>query len=106
MIKLRCKNDHCNFCYCVSEKEFEEYGKSHHSRCMMCGSLLEVVNLEEIIEEDLETQVKNNVTRWFRKDGIEATIELVERTRTSFTGRVYELYKNEIERRGFRLKGE
>ena len=101
MIKLKCNNDHCKFSYSVSEKEFVEYGKMYHAFCQICGSKLEVVNLEELVRKDIDTEVKENVDMWFARLGIEYTLELLERNKDI---PIYRLYKAEIEKRGLKLK--
>jgi hypothetical protein len=101
MIRLKCINDNCAFTYSVSEEEFKEYGKHYHQFCMICGSKLQVDNLEEIIVKDTEEKVKEYIDLWFRTLGIEYTIEMVERHKELA---VYRLYKAEIEKRGFKIK--
>lgn len=100
MIILKCINNICGYSYKVTQKELEEY-PNYHSSCFICGSKLKVINLEEIIVKDLEKKVKDNIDEWFRTQGIEATIEMVERNRDLA---VYRLYKVELEKRGFKLK--
>jgi hypothetical protein len=103
MIKLKCSNDKCAFTYSVSEGEFEEYAKTYHSFCMICGAKLDVVNLEEIVRTDIDTEIRDNVSMWFRTLGIEYTLEMIERHKDLA---VYRLYKAEIERRGLKLSPE
>jgi hypothetical protein len=100
MIRLKCINETCNFIYSVTEKELGD-NPQYHRTCMVCGSILKVDNLEEIIEKDIEKQVKEYIDLWFRTLGIEYTIEMVERHKDLA---VYRLYKAEIEKRGFKLK--
>lgn len=101
MIKLKCSNENCAFTYSVSEKELEEYGEHYHTFCMICGSKLQVINLEEIVANDVEQKVKEYIDLWFRTLGIEYTIEMIERHKDLA---VYRLYKAEIEKRGFKIK--
>jgi hypothetical protein len=100
MIRLKCINENCGYSYEVSENEIKEYGQ-YHTKCLICGSKLQVTNLEEIVEKDLETQVKENLDKWFKELGIEATIEMCERNSNNVC---YRLYKTELEKRGFKLK--
>lgn len=101
MIKLKCQNPSCAYCYSVSPKELEEYGKLYHNICMICGKRLDVVNLEEIIKKDIETKVKEYVDLWFKTLGIEYTLEMIERNKNQAC---YRFYKTELLRRGFKLK--
>jgi predicted ATP-dependent endonuclease of OLD family len=100
MIKLRCSNKLCDYCYQVSEKELQE-NSTYHSHCLICGSLLEVTNLEEIIKTGLTERVKEYIDKYFKEIGLEATLEMVERNRNQSC---FRLYKEELERRGFKLK--
>jgi hypothetical protein len=70
---------------------------------MICGAKLDVVNLEEIVRTDIDTEIRDNVSMWFRTLGIEYTLEMIERHKDLA---VYRLYKAEIERRGLKLSPE
>lgn len=100
MIKLRCVNPDCNYCYQISKKELEEYGQ-YHKVCIICGSLLQVDNLKELVKLDLEQRIKNYVDKYFKTLGIEYTLELIARHKDLA---VYRLYKTELEKRGFKIK--
>lgn len=102
LIKLKCLNEVCEYCIEVSEKELID-NSQYYERCLLCNSKLKITkeSLNEIIKKDLETQVKENVDKWFRGFGIETTIEICERNKDLA---VYRLYKAEIEKRGFKIK--
>lgn len=102
MIKLKCVNDKCNYIYQVTQKELED-NPQYHRVCIICGSKLQVANLDEIVKLDTEKKIKEYIDLWFRTLGIEYTIEMVERHKDLA---VYRLYKTELENRGFKLKGE
>ena len=94
MIKLKCQ--HCKYEYSVSEEELRDNGELHRY-CFVCGGLIEVINLEEIIRKDIDTEVKDNVDIWFRQLGIEYTIELIFRHKELA---VFRLYEQELKKRG------
>jgi hypothetical protein len=100
MIKLKCSNDKCGYSYELTEIELRENG-NYYVFCFVCGAKNKVTNIEEIVEKDLETQVKENVDLWFKKLGVEYTLEMCERNKNSVC---YRLYKTELEKRGFKLK--
>lgn len=99
MIKLKCK--HCKYQYEISEAELQDNGELYRY-CLMCGGEIEILNLVEIIAKDLETQIRKNIDKWFKELGIEYTIEMCERNKNNAC---YKLYKRELEKRGFKLKG-
>lgn len=101
MVKLKCCNKKCNFTYSVSEKEFEEYGRTYHSNCMLCGSKLEIVNLEEIVKKDLYQRAEEYINKWISELGLEGCIELVER---NYNQACFRIYKEILEKRGFEIK--
>lgn len=101
MIRLKCCNNKCAFSYSITETELKEYGEVYHKFCIVCGSKMEVDNLEEIVKKDLETRVKEYIDLWFRELGVEYTIEMVEKHKGES---IYRLYKQEIEKRGFKIK--
>jgi len=103
MIQLKCTNSTCGFSYSVSDKEFLEYGKHYHNKCMICGSKLEISNIKEIIAKSIYDKAKQNIQDWFQKIGIESTIELVERYKNNCC---YRIYKEILEQKGFKLKEE
>jgi hypothetical protein len=95
MIKLDCKI--CHYSFEVSEKEFMEHPELYKSCFLQCGGENQVLNIEEIINTDIETTVKNNVTKWFNELGIEGTVELIER-HSQYA--IQRLYQQELRRRG------
>ena len=88
MIKLKCINENCAYCYEVSENELKEYGE-YHKKCLLCGHQLEVANLDEIVKLDIEKRAEEYINLWFRELGIEYTLELVERHKDEAVGRIY-----------------
>lgn len=100
MIKLKCQ--HCKYEYSITEEELRDNGELH-KYCFICGGVVDIINLEEITRKDIDTEIKENVDLWFRTLGIEYTIEMCERHKDLA---VYRLYKEEIEKRGLKLKGE
>ena len=86
MIKLQCKS--CLYKYEVTEAEIKDNGELHRY-CLNCGGEMKVTNLDEIVKKDLETQVKENLKKWFNQYGIEFTIEFVERNNIPAVRRLY-----------------
>jgi len=101
MIKLKCINENCNFSYSVSEKEFLEYGKIYHNRCMICGSKLEDDNLKEIVEKDLYQRAEDYINKWVAEIGWDRTLDLIKNNKNQACAR---LYFDELKRRGFTIK--
>jgi predicted RNA-binding protein Jag len=100
-IKFYCDNGH------TFEKTEEEIRNSgQEQRFCFCGSKLHISheNLKEITIQDIKDQVKKYVNDWGKKMGIEGAIELIERNKNSVSEKIYNLYKEEIESRGFILK--
>lgn len=103
MIKLRCCNPDCKFVYSVSEKEYQEYGKVYHSQCMICGAKLEVDKLMEMVKFEIYKRAEEYLNKWIAKLGLEGCMELLERHRNQAC---YRIYKELMEKRGLKLKGE
>jgi hypothetical protein len=103
MIKLKCLNGDCNFIYSVSEKEFIEYGQNYHKNCILCGSKLKVDNIEEIIKQDIYKRAEEYIDKWVAEIGWDNTIDLIKRNSNQAC---YRIYKEILEKRGFKLKGE
>jgi len=99
IIKFYCEK------HCADFQKTEEELRNQKviTNCPFCGQKLRIQNLNEIITLDTEQTVKEYVDLWFLKMGIEYTIELIERHKDLA---VYRLYKAEIEKRGFKLRGE
>jgi len=98
LIKLKCKA--CHYDYEITEDELYDKGQ-YHKFCFRCGGENEVINLGEILDKDIDTQIKQYIDKGFKKHGIEGTIEIIERNSNQAC---YRLYKEELERRGFKLK--
>jgi hypothetical protein len=103
MIKLRCLNEICEYCLEVSEKEFTD-NPQYYVRCLVCGSQLKVVNLEEVIKFDIETQIKENIDKWIKLYGYDYVIDLIKKYKDYYA--VGRLYLKELKRRGFTIKKE
>lgn len=101
MIKLRCLNKICEYCLEVSEKEFTD-NPQYYVRCLVCGSQLKVVNLEEVIKFDIETQIKENIDKWIKLYGYDYVIDLINKYKDYYA--VGRLYLEELKRRGFTIK--
>lgn len=94
-IKFRCKNGH--------ELQIDEYlliENPQSYRYCFCGEKLSIVNINEIVIQDVDEQVKNNISKWFKTEGIEATIELIERNKYWLPEKIYNKYREELQRRG------
>ena len=102
MVKLKCQNPACNYLYEITKKELEN-NPQYHRTCIVCGSQLKVDNLAEIVEKDLQTQAELYINKWIKELGAEGCIELVERNKNTAC---YRIYKDILEKRGFKLKGE
>jgi len=99
IIKFKCSNEFCDVQY---EKESEDI--SHAERiCWKCGSKLNIMIYTNEMTTCIEKQVKDNVDRWFKTEGIEGTIEMIERHSHDAVARLYE---QELRRRGLKLKGD
>jgi predicted nucleic acid-binding Zn-ribbon protein len=86
----------CAKCGYVFEKDEQEIIEQPFRYCA-CGGKLSIQNLEDIMQYDLDTRVRNNINRWFRELGIEGTIELIERNSNQACSR---LYFDELRKRG------
>jgi hypothetical protein len=101
MIRLKCINENCEFTYEVTESELQN-NPQYHKSCMMCGSLLQVDNLSEIVEMEVTKQVKENIDKWVKQYGWDYVIDLVKKYKDDYA--VGRLYVEELSRRGFKLK--
>ena len=100
MIKLVCSNEKCGYSYHVSQDELLENAQYHHV-CLYCGAKNRVDNLAEIVQADLEAKAYEYLQKWFREQGAEKTIEILENNRNQV---VYKIYKSILEKKGFKLK--
>ena len=100
MIKLKCSNPKCNYSYEITSDELKEDGELHQF-CFICGGKIEVMNLSEIIDKDLEIQIKENIDKWLKKLGGDETLSLLQRNKNA-PG--YRQYREELIKRGFRIK--
>ena len=98
MVKLKCK--HCKYEYAITEAEIIEDGILH-KYCFLCGGEIEVLNLNEIMEKDLYKRAEEYITKWTAEFGLEGCIELVERNKNQAC---YRIYKEILEKRGFKIK--
>jgi D-alanine-D-alanine ligase-like ATP-grasp enzyme len=98
MIKLKCKK--CLYQYEITEAELIDNGELH-THCLLCGGENEVLNLGEIVEKDFYQRAENYLNKWFKEIGIEATLEMIERNKNQAC---YRIYKEILEKRGFKIK--
>jgi hypothetical protein len=101
MIRLKCSNKSCAYCYSISVKEFEEYKDTYHNFCMICGSKLEVTNLEEIVAKDIYKRAEEYINKWVADLGWDRTLDLIEKNKDQAC---YRIYKEILEKRGFKIK--
>jgi hypothetical protein len=101
MIKLCCLNENCEYCFKVSEKEFTD-NPQYYVRCLVCGSKIKVVNLEEVVKFDIENQIKENIDKWQKQFGWDYVIDLVKKYKDYYA--VGRLYLKELKRRGFTIR--
>ena len=99
MIKLKCSNENCNYCYEVSEAEYKEYA-GYHSHCFMCGSQL-IVDLGDVVEKDLYQRAEAYIDKWVAEIGWDNTIDLIKRNDNQAC---YRIYKEILQKKGFNLK--
>lgn len=99
MIKLKCSNDNCNYCYQVTQKELED-NPQYYKVCLICGSRMKIDNYKEIIKFDLYKKAEEYLNKWFTEFGIEGTLELIERNKNQAC---YRIYKEILEKKGFRI---
>ena len=88
MIKLKCINTQCNYCYEVTEAELEN-NYQYHKTCLICGSQLQVINTKEIVNKDIYTRAEEYLNKWLNELGIEGTMEMLERNKNQSTYRIY-----------------
>jgi hypothetical protein len=100
LIKFKCSNIKCDVEFTKDELELIQQ-KQPFIYCWKCGSYLHVKNLEEIAKYDIEMKVKQNLNKWFAELGADNTLDLLERNKTT---PCYRLYKEELEKRGFKFK--
>jgi hypothetical protein len=96
MIRLKCRNEDCNYCYQVTELEMLDNGHLHKT-CLICGSQMLVDNMEEIISRELEEQAEENLKQYLKDYGLEGTVELIER---SPNNGARDLYMRKLKERG------
>jgi hypothetical protein len=102
LIKLRCKNSQCLYTYEITEAEFLD-NWSLHKYCLNCGGANEVVNLSEIIDIDIRLRIKNEVDKSVQEKGWDNTLDMIKRHKDSMPY-IYQLYVDEVSRRGFKLQ--
>jgi len=103
MIKLKCINVDCAYSYEVSEKELEEYGETYHSKCLICGSKLEVAqgSITELVKFELFKRAEGHLNNWLLQIGWDNTLDLIQRHKNQAC---YRIYREILEKRGFKLK--
>jgi len=100
MIVLKCSNEYCNYCYKVTPKELEN-NPQYHSNCLICGSLLKVDNLKEIITKNLYERAEEYINKWVSELGWDRTLDLIAKNKEQAC---YRIYKEILEKRGFKIK--
>jgi hypothetical protein len=91
LIKLKCLNENCEYCFEVSEAELRD-NPQYYERCLVCGSKLKVEKecLKEIVKKDLYQQAEEYLNKWFGEMGIEGTLEMIEKFKEQPTYRIYQ----------------
>jgi len=97
-IKFYCKNGHY---YEIEELKLLAEPQNHRYCC--CGEKLSIFNLNDIMENDINIRAEKYINEWIKELGIEGCIELIERNKDQSC---YRIYKEILEKRGFKLKGE
>jgi hypothetical protein len=100
MIKLKCINPECAYSYSVSEKELE-YNQKYHKTCLICGSLMKVDNLKEIVRQDIYNRAEEYINEWVSKIGWDRTLDLIKKYKDN---PIYRIYKEILGKRGFKIK--
>jgi hypothetical protein len=72
--------------------------------CPNCSAVGEPENLDSIIGYNIELQIEINLDRWFAENGIEGTLEMLERNKNSLTPKIQWLYSEALANRGLYLK--
>jgi len=101
-IRFKCSNPICDVEFEKTEEEMKLNPEGLRF-CWKCGKKLSIVNTEEIVETDIQTQVKNNLDSWIKEMGLEGAWELIERNSYSPMAR---LYFEEFRKRGIDLHKE
>jgi hypothetical protein len=96
MIKLKCQNCDCQYCYEITEKELLD-NEHCHRKCLICGSKLIIANLSELVAQDLDYQAENYLNQWIKEMGMEGAVELIER---SPRNGVRDMYMRKLKERG------
>ena len=97
-INFKCKK--CGNEIHIPEEEIDNIDKNVIF-CEFCGDKMEIINLEEIVKKDINTKIKGNINKWVNLIGWDNVIDLIQRNKEQAC---YRLYKEELERRGFKLK--
>jgi hypothetical protein len=98
LIKLECR--HCGEIIEVEEINLIQEPEMYRN-CPLCSYKMEVVNLDELVKFDVETQIKMNINKWLKELGGDETLSLIQRNKNQAC---YRLYKEEMIRRGFIVK--
>jgi hypothetical protein len=98
LIKLECR--HCGEVIEVEEINLIQEPEMYRN-CSLCSYKMEVMNLDELIKFDVETQIKMNINKWLKELGGDETLSLIQRNKNQAC---YRLYKEEMIKRGFIVK--
>lgn len=102
MIKLKCVNKECNYIYEVTQKELEDY-PLYHQKCLICGSKLKITqkSLTEIVRKGIYQRAEQYINKWVAEMGWDNTLDLIKSNKNQAS---YRIYKEILEKRGFKLK--
>ena len=87
IIKLKCTNDKCDYCYEVPEEDL----KGARQKCLICGSLLKVTedSLKEVVQRDLYASAEAYISGWVAQNGWDWTLDLIQRNRSQPAFQIY-----------------
>lgn len=102
LIHLKCLNPDCYFNYEVTEKELID-NPQYHKNCLICGSKLDFTeeSIEEIVKNNIYERAENYVKQWVSEIGWDNVLDLISRNKNQSC---YKIYKEILEKRGFKLK--
>lgn len=91
----------CSDCPFTINVKKEVY-KSINNKCPKCGAILLPMKISSIKDLDIKERVVNSINKWFGELGIEGTLEMLEKQNSM---PYIELFKEEINKKGLKLKG-
>ena len=89
----------CNDFFSKTEEQIIAEKKSN--RLCHCGGKLhiDILDLNKIVDDLIKQEVSTNINNWAKENGLEWTVELIERTAE---GKVKEYYIDELKKRGLK----